>query len=95
MPSSSAIALQDGAIVVAEALAGRIVHVLGAGRRTLVDGLDRPVALARLSADTVVVAETSGRLSSMNTVDGSCRELGTVSGQVRAVAVARTGGLSS
>jgi sugar lactone lactonase YvrE len=92
MPSA-AIALEDGGIVVAEATAGRIVHVHDAGRRTLVDGLDRPVALARLSGDDVVVAETDGRLFSLNTTDGSCRELATVSGKIRAVAVAEDGGL--
>ena len=92
MPSA-AIALEDGGIVVAEAIAGRIVYVRDAKRRTLVDGLDRPVALARLSTDTVVVAETGGRLSCVNTADGSCRELGRISGQIRAVAVAQDGAL--
>ena len=90
---SAALALAGGAILVAEAATGRLIHVRGAHRSVLADGMDRPAALARLTPDAVVVAEAGGRLTRIATGDGSRRELRCVSGSVRSIAVTTDGRL--
>lgn len=90
---SAAIMIEDGTILVAEAEAGRLVHVRDGVRRVLTDGLDQSVALARLTPDAIAIAEAGGGIYQVDMADGSRHELCRVSGAVRSIAVAADGRL--
>ena len=92
---SAAIELDDGSLIVAEPISGRIVRALGDDRRDVAAGLRYPAALADAGDDMVYVAESgTGRLLRIAIADGTVSEIARDLGAIRALAVAGDGAVA-
>lgn len=92
---SAAIELDDGSLVVAEPISGRIVRVLGDDRRDVAVGLRYPAALADAGGGNVYVAESgTGRLLRIAIADITVSEVARGLGAIRALAVASDGAVA-
>ncbi len=92
---SAAIELDDGSLIVAEPIAGRIIRVSGDDRRDLAVGLRHPAALADAGGGMVLVAESgTGRLLRITVADGAVSEIGRDLGAIRALAMAPGGAVA-
>ncbi len=94
MPGAS-IECDDGAILVTEPLAGRVLRVLGDQKEVLAEGLQLPDALADVGNRDVYVAEnTSGRLLRIGLTDRKVSVVAESLGSIRAVATTPTGSIA-
>lgn len=94
MPGAS-IECDDGAIVVTEPLAGRVLRVLGDQKEVLAEGLQLPDALAGASDGSVYVAEsTSGRLLRIGLTNRKVSVVAENLGSIRAIATTPTGSIA-
>ncbi len=94
MPGAS-IECDDGAILVTEPLAGRVLRVLGDQKEVLAEGLQLPDALADAGDGSVYVAEsTSGRLLRIGLTDRKVSVVAENLGSIRAIATTPTGSVA-
>ncbi|QND44336.1 hypothetical protein HB780_00510 (plasmid) [Rhizobium lusitanum] len=92
---SAAIELNDGSLIVAEPISGRIIQVSGDDRRSVGTGLHYPSALADAGGGLVYVGESgTGRLLRIALADGTVSEIARDLGAIRALAVTPDGAVA-
>ena len=91
----ASIECDDGAILVTEPLAGRVLRVLGDQKEVLAEGLQLPDALADAGDGSVYVAEsTSGRLLRIGLTNRKVSVVAENLGSIRAIATTPTGSVA-
>ncbi len=92
---SAAIELDDGSLVVAEPISGRITQASGDDRRAVATGLHHPAVLADAGGGMLYVGESgTGRLLRIAIADGTVSEIARDLGAIRALAVTPDGAVA-